>query len=254
MKPMLIWTVLAAHGVVAAVLAMRWLRKRRRRYATDDVAPFHAVRAAARTGDIILFHKTTRTGPLDALELDVLSPLLFNRNEFRHSGIVVRENGQLFVLECADTMHSGHSAATYLTGGTGIRRVELETLLAAYTRDNGAPHFGIKHISNELDVSRVYATVAAYGPIDYLKMQRSVAVFVSRFALPAAWHRRLVDKYRQQMMCSEFVHSLLNRCGVLRDYPSKVFVPYYIEDAERFRALELVPYSDIVRFRFPGER
>jgi hypothetical protein len=51
-------------------------------------------------------------------------------------------------------------------------------------------------------------------------------------------------------MCSEFVHSFLNKCGVLKDYPSKLFMPYYIEDSELFKDLELVRYSDIVRFRY----
>ena len=60
------------------------------------------------------------------------------------------------------------------------------------------------------------------------------------------------------MMCSEFVHSLLNRCGALKDYPSKVFAPYYLQDPVRFKQLEIVSYSDIVRFRYvapePAER
>jgi hypothetical protein len=51
-------------------------------------------------------------------------------------------------------------------------------------------------------------------------------------------------------MCSEFVHSFLNKCGVLKDYPSKLFMPYYIEDAEVFQRLEIVSYSEIMRFRY----
>ena len=39
----------------------------------------------------------------------------------------------------------------------------------------------------------------------------------------------------------------------LRAYPSKVFMPYYIENDRRFSALEAVPFSPIVRFRYAGE-
>ena len=247
-------------GVVAALVVagvgfawfVRWIEKRKLRYKRHEILDFANVAPDAKTGDILLFHKTNRSGLLDTLELDVVSPLLFDENEFRHSGIIVRENGELFVVECADEFHSGHADARYLTAGNGIRLVPLETLLDAYNRDNGDPHFGIRHISQEIPVQRVYGSIEEYGAIDYLKVHKSACVFLSRALLPESLHLRVADAFRNEMMCSEFVHSLLNRCGVLKDYPSKVFAPYYLEDPETFRQLEIVSYSDIVRFRYPG--
>ena len=68
-------------GVFAAAIAgirlVPWLKKRQLRYKQHPIADFEEIRAAARTGDILLFHKTTRSGFLDALELDIVSPLLF---------------------------------------------------------------------------------------------------------------------------------------------------------------------------------
>ena len=251
------WKWVAAALVVAGfgfTWLARWIDKRKLRYKGQEILDFASVCADAKTGDILLFHKTNRSGLLDTLELDVVSPLLFDQNEFRHSGIIVRENGELFVVECADEFHSGHSEARYMTEGKGIRLVPLEKLLDAYNRDNGDPHFGIRHISREIPAGQVHAVLNNYGAIDYLKVHKSACVFLSHVLLPEKLHLRVVDKFRNEMMCSEFVHSLLNRCGVLKDYPSKVFAPYYLEDPEVFKELEIVSYSDIVRFRYTGER
>ncbi len=247
--------IVLAFAVGAAAALVGWLKKRQLRYKRHRIVEFEDIRSDAKTGDIILFHKTTRNGLLDTLELDVVSPLLFDENEFRHSGIVVRKDGELFVLECADALHSGHSEASYVTEGNGIRIVPLETLLAAYNRDNGDPHFGIRHIADEISVGAVYAALAEYGPIDYLKMHRSAYVFLSCTILPKRLHPGVLDEYRNEMMCSEFVHSILNRCGVLKDYPSKLFAPYTIENSAAFQEFEIAKYSEIVRFKYtPSSR
>lgn len=249
MTAVLVLAVLA----FGAFVGVRWIRSRQRRYKNARIIGFDAIRDELKTGDIILFHKTTRNGFLDALELDVLSPLVFGRNEFRHSGIILRQDDELFVIECADRFHSGHSAATYLTAGNGIRRVPLEPLLHAYNVDNGGePHFGIKHIATPIDPGAIEATVRGYGRIDYLAMHRSALAFLSNVFLPRSMHQRIIARYKQEMMCSEFVHSLLNRCGALKDYNSKVFMPYYIENTNVFGKLEVVEFSDIVRFAYSG--
>ena len=232
----------------------RWIERRRLRYKKHATLSFDDVRAKLRTGDIILFHKTTRSGFIDSLELDFVSPLFFGATEFRHSGIIVREGDELMVLECAERFHSGHAIATYPTGGNGIRMVPMEPLLEAYTRDNGEPHFGVKFISTEIPASRVHDVVRSYGPVDYLKMQRSLPLYLTKFFLPNPIRRGVLDAYRHEMMCSEFVHSVLNRCGALADYPSKLFAPYAIENERFFRRLEKVPYSEIVRFTFGAAR
>lgn len=225
-----------------------WLERRRLRYKRHPLVAFEQIRGSLRTGDIILFHKTTRNGFLDRFELDVLSPLLFEENEFRHSGIILRRNGELFVLECAEEFHSGYPDATYPTGGRGIRLVPLNLLLDAYRRDNGEPHFGVRFISEEIPAEKVQSAIESCGPIGYSRMQRSGPIFLSQFFLPKALLRRVFERHRDEMMCSEFVHSVLNGCGVLRDFPSKLFGPYSIENPRIFKALEIVKYSDIVRF------
>lgn len=229
---------------------MNWLTRRKLRYKNQAIAPFEQIRDRARTGDIILFHKTTRNGLVDALELDLISPLVFTETEFRHCGIIIRKNGELYVMECAAELHSGHAEAKYLTKGTGLRLVPIETLLDAYNRDNGEPHFGIKHISEEIPAERLETTLEEYESVNYLKMHKIAYIYLSHLLLPMRLHRRIADSYSNEMMCSEFVHSFLNKCGVLKDYPSKLFMPYYIEDSELFQKLEIVRYSEIMRFRY----
>lgn len=190
-----------------------WLERRGLRYKRHPLVAFEQIRGSLRTGDIILFHKTTRNGFLDRFELDVLSPLLFEENEFRHSGIILRRNGELFALECAEE-----------------------------------PHFGVRFIFEEIPAEKIQSAIESYRPIGYSRMQRSVPIFLAQFFLPKALLREVFERHRDEMMCSEFVHSVLNRCGVLRDFPSKLFGPYSIENPRIFKALEIVKYSDIVRF------
>ena len=242
--------ILLAFAVAAAGAAAMWISRRKLRYKNTHIVDFGEIRSAARTGDILLFHKTNRNGLLDTLEMDVVSPLLFDENEFRHSGIIVRKDGELFVMECADQFHSGHTEATYLTSGNGIRLVPLEPLLQAYNRDNGDPHFGIKHIADEIELNDLNESIKKYGSVNYLKVHKSACIFLSGIVLPKSLHQKVIDAYTDEMMCSEFVHSVLNKCGVLKDYPSKLFAPYSIENPAVFQKLELVKYSDIIRFRY----
>lgn len=229
---------------------MNWLSKRKLRYKNQRIVTFEEIRDRARTGDIILFHKTTRKGVMETLEVDVLSPMVFDKTEFRHCGIVVRQDDGLHVMECADELHSGHADATYLTEGTGIRMVPIDALLKAYNRDNGDPHFGIKHISQEIPREKITAFVREYSRVNYLKIHKIIAVLLSHLVLPKKLHDRIAKRFENEMMCSEFVHNFLNRSGVLRDFPSKLFMPYYIENDSHFKQLEIVKYSDIVRFRY----
>lgn len=229
---------------------MNWLQNRKLRYKNQRIVAFEEIRDRARTGDIILFHKTTRKGLVETLEVDVLSPMVFDKTEFRHCGIVVRQDAGLFVMECADQLHSGHNDAIYLTEGTGIRMVPIDALLTAYNRDNGDPHFGIKHITEEIPRENIAAFVREYSRVNYLKIHKIITVLLSHLVLPKRIYNRIAKRFENEMMCSEFVHNFLNRSGVLRDYPSKLFMPYYIENDSRFKELEIVKYSDIVRFRY----
>ena len=230
----------------------RWIDRRRMRYKRHPTVSFADVRDRLKTGDIILFHKTARSGFIDSLELDFVSPIFFRANEFRHSGIIVRHDDEVKVLECAEEWHSGYSQASYPTGGKGIRVVSLESLLDAYTRDNGSPHYGVRFIDSEIPAERVYDALGGYGPVRYLKMQRSIPLFLTKFILPGRIRGPVLDAFRHEMMCSEFVHSILNRCGALADYPSKLIAPYSIEDDAFIGRLARVPFSGIVRFTFPS--
>ncbi len=231
---------------------LRWIERRRRRYKTHPTIPFEDVRAKLKTGDIIMFHKTARTSLIDSLELDFISPVFFRATEFRHSGIIVRQGDDITVLECAEETHSGHAHAAYPTGGRGVRFVPLEPLLDAYGRDNGNPHYGVRFISSEIPLNRILDVLGQFGPIAYLRMQRSIPLILTRFLLPNLVRRRLLSAFRHEMMCSEFVHNVLNQCGALGEYQSKLVAPYSLEDDRFFRRLERIPFSDIVRFSFPA--
>jgi hypothetical protein len=242
--------LLAAIAVAIALGGRSVIRRRRKRYKGGEFRRFEQIRDSVRTGDIILFHKTRRTGFIDSLELDVISPLLFGRNEFRHCGIILQEGGEIFVLECADAKHSGFNVAKYVTRGNGLRLVEIRDLLREYTRDNGDPHFGVLHIAEPVPNERFRDVLASYDHVDYLATRRTALVLFADAILPSPWSRNLTARFSGQMMCSEFLHHFLHQCGVLAPYHSKTFVTYLIENKVVFRALQRIPYSEIVRFEF----
>ena len=84
--------------------------------------------------------------------------------------------------------------------------------------------------------------------MSYLKATRFASIYLSSLFLPQRVFRRLVEMHATQMMCSEFVHAVLARCGALRDSTSKIFAPYIIENADHFKRHDKVGYSEIVRF------
>jgi hypothetical protein len=90
--------------------------------------------------------------------------------------------------------------------------------------------------------------VKEIGPVVYLRARKSISLYLSSFFLPVRVHRRIMERYSGEMMCSEFVHNVLAACGALRDYPSKLFAPYVIENPTLFRRHDLAGYSDVVRF------
>ena len=201
-----------------------------------------------RTGDIILFHKTARSGILDTFELDFLAPHFFRTNEFRHCGIVVRRGDDVSVVECTQPQHTGREHAAYPTGGPAIREVPLEPLLESYTRDNGVPHFAVRHIPAEISPDMLMRVVTAIGPVIYLEGTRSIPLYAASLLMPSSIVARMIARYSNEMMCSEFVHRVLAECGVLRAAPSKIFPPYVIEGSSEFAKYDLVGYSDLVRF------
>lgn len=225
-----------------------WLVRRRMRYKTHRTLQLAEVRANLRTGDIILFHKTARTGILDTFELDFLAPLFFRTNEFRHCGIVVRRGDDVSVVECTQPQHTGREHAAYPTGGPAIREVPLEPLLESYTKDNGIPHFAVRHIPAEIPAEDLMRVVSEIGPVVYLEGTRSIPLYAASLLMPPGIVSRLIARYSHAMMCSEFVHRVLAECGVLRAAPSKVFPPYVIEGSTEFARYDLIGYSGLIRF------
>jgi hypothetical protein len=225
-----------------------WLARRRLRYKNGSMARLPDIRDRLKTGDIILFHKTARSGFLDSLELDFLAPMFFPSSEFRHCGLIIRRGDELAVLECTQERHTGREHAIYPTGGPAIREVRLEPLLESYTRDNGVPHFGVRHIPSEISPDGLMSVVKAIGPVKYLEGTKSLPLYAASLLLPGAFMRALIARHADQMMCSEFVHSVLAKLGALRDAHSKIFPPYIFESAELFPGHDLAGFSDVVRF------
>lgn len=225
-----------------------WIGQRRSRYGGPHALRFKDVRDDLKTGDILLFHKAGRSGFLDTLEMDLVAPLFFRETEFRHCGIVARKDDSVSLIECADEFHSGHDIANYSFGASGIREVSLEPLLEKYSEDNPGAHFGVRFIPREIPRETLHSAIDQIGPVSYLKGYRTASIYLSSFFLPQRVIDKLIDLHATQMMCSEFVHAVLARCGALRDYTSKLFAPYILENPDHFSRHDNVGYSDIVRF------
>ena len=82
-------------------------------------------------------------------------------------------------------------------------------------------------------------------------MQRSIPLFLTKFILPNPLRGALLDAFRHERIVLGVCSQHSQRCGALAKYQSKLLAPYSIEDDRFFRRLEVVPFSDIVRFTWP---
>ena len=216
-------------------------------YKYDPLYNYQDIRKNMNTGDIILFSfKKNNNSLYKSLGYYVRTELI--GSEYGHVGIIVRDKEKLFVLECVSNDHCSDSKATYLNnyGQGGIRIIDLDTVLKDY---EGL--YAIRFISKEIPYQTIMDKLEEYVDITF---QDKKKIFILGFADVCISHnlsKKILSMTKERkIMCSGFVHHILNKCGALKDYPSELFWPHLITDDNIFDPLQIIKYSKIYKFKF----
>ena len=222
--------------------------KRDNLYINDQIYySYLDIRDKLRSGDILLF-SCRRTQSLYK-KLEYYFRTSFIGSEYGHVGLVLKNGDKLYLVECCLGDNCAEEDARFLNNYKkgGVRIISLDKLIEEYSRETDAT-FAIKFISKEIPWTTVTQVLKVYKNITFqnkswLYFLGTLDVAVSH---PLTVHlSNLADK--NKMMCSEFVHDFLYRCGVLDEYPSRIFWPHLFTD-DIFHDLEIVKYSRPYKF------
>ncbi|AGC01986.1 hypothetical protein H012_gp474 [Acanthamoeba polyphaga moumouvirus] len=208
------------------------------------------IRKYLKTGDIILFSCKKHENFLDELQYFSRTTLL--GSEYGHVGLIMRENDKIYVVECTDNNHTGDYYAwrqnNYKKGG--LRIIDLDILLKEYYKSHmGA--YGIRFISEPIPNHIFLDKIKKYYNMTF---ESKLTLFTLAFIDICISHdlsSELADFFadKNKLMCSEFTHDILHRCGILKSYPSKIFWPHLI-DNKLFDSLHNSKYSELYKFNF----
>lgn len=202
------------------------------------------IRSQLQTGDIIMF--ACNQEHTDALTLKRLAYNIFVC-DYLHVGLVYRVHSELYLVECCTQDQSkGLSSFLNSKGQGGIRITEMSVALAAYV-DEYSGYFAVKHISKPIPNHIFQACLNAFRDTTFESYSK--LAFMSLTDKISHSLASGLAKPNGRMSCGEFLHCILHQCGILANFPSKIFWPFYVNDLN-FHKLTLVPYSLPVAFLF----
>jgi hypothetical protein len=205
---------------------------------------YQEIKSYFKSGDILLFSYNKHNNLLENLIYFMRTKLMGTL--FGHVGIILKLNNNLYVLESVNSQHYALKNSKYINGkNSGPRIVRLDIILQKYNKYNKT-QFGIKFIDKEIPPNKLYNQYLTYNNVDFPNWLIIViiACFDTLFNCGDLLSK-FIDK--NKMMCSEFVHDILYKCGVLKEYPSKIFYPYTIT-SNTFNILSNNKYSDVNLF------
>ncbi|QTF49286.1 hypothetical protein qu_394 [Acanthamoeba polyphaga mimivirus] len=205
-----------------------------------------------KTGDIILFSCRKHNTFID--EIKYFSRTKLIGSEFGHVGLILRDKKKLYVIEFTDYEHPGDQVAKryHDLGKGGMRVIELETALREYNKDHMGC-YAVRFISQEIPNDIFYDKIKKHRhKIFESKPKLLLLAFIDMLVM----HKMSSDlatifHNEDRMTCGEFVHTVLNDCNAVADYPSKIFWPYIVEDSDFNKILRSdISYSRLVKFIF----
>lgn len=211
----------------------------------SDIYDYNDIKKHLKTGDIILFSIKSHKNLIENFKYFTRTKLV--GSEYGHVGLIVRINDKIYVLECTDSGHTGDEFALHQNNGIGgIRMIDFDILSKEYIK-KGATHYGIKFISQEIPLDVIKNNLKKYQNKTF--ENKAILTFLAiideglshEFATELSKNMCNKDK----IMCSDFVHDILNESGVLKDYPSKIFWPQLFE-RPIFNNLQKIKYTDKV--------
>lgn len=218
-------------------------------------AIYDDVKKNLKTGDIILFESMENGSLYGNLKHFVVSSVMGIK--FKHSGIILKFNDQLYLMECCRYRQAGYKYATYINKNNdmvpnfsdkpgGVRIIKLDDILREYTREYKG-RFCVKYINepipNELILKefKKYANVK-FGNLHKVLSKGLLDIFLSVGPGDSDFH--------DTMVCCQFTHKLLLDCNVIKDnISSSVFWPFYYYNGI-FDDLTIIKYSNPICFDY----
>ena len=201
------------------------------------------------TGDIILFSREIYDSVLDKILYDTRTKLL--NSIYGHAGIILKINNVLYIIECCGYYQTGYAHANHLNNQKmgGVRIINLDTILKDYYK-NYKGICAVKFISREIPNSVIMQNIIKYQNMIFEKGKNVCFLAVADLLISHKFAENISKKFSdKRMFCTEFLHSLLCDCGVLKKYPSKLFWPHCITQ-KIFDDLEIIKYSKPYKFTF----
>lgn len=201
-----------------------------------------------KTGDIVLFSSKNNG---DILQ----SSIYFARtrlvgSEYGHVGIILREDDELYLIECCNPNQVGHEYSYHLNNKLlgGVRIIKLETILSQYYDMYGG-FFAIKPIKTAIPNEVIMQSLSKYQDsiFEDIGFVYCIAMIDNLISKDVA--KKVISKYRSElfndhrMTCGEFVYRLLTDCGITKPCRSKLIWPH-VYTGKRFEKLSSSAYDN----------
>lgn len=216
------------------------------KYVHYPVNDYSKIRDKFKTGDIILFSCKKHNSIFEELKYYVRTN--FIGSEYGHVGMILKGKKNNYLIECIDRDaldQEGHYFSDPQKGG--IRIVNFDKLIKRYHKQYDSV-FAVKFISKKIPNKIIFDQLKNYRNVPF---QDRGILYIMAFIDMCVSHKLgelIFGRFENgKMICSEFIHRVLYKSGVLKDYPSKLFWPNLIT-SELFDDLTLVSYSEPYKF------
>lgn len=213
-----------------------------------------------KTGDIILFESMENGSLYGNTKHFIISSVLGIK--YKHSGIVLKHGGQLYLIECCRYTQAGYWLATYMNENNylieseqpveddlskrpgGVRIIKLDDIIREYRKEYRG-RFCVKLITQEIPSHIILQELDKYTKVRFADMHN--VLFKGVVDLFFSMNNNNPD-LQDSMVCSQFTHKLLSDCNVVKNkISSDVFWPYYYYNG-KFDELAIIKYSNPITF------
>lgn len=208
-----------------------------------------------KTGDIILFESMENGTFYGNLKHYIISTILGIK--YKHSGLVVKYNNELYLIECCRYTQAGYNYASYVNKNNmltkdknarpgGVRIIKLYDILNEYSKEYRGK-FCIKFIKEEIPNELIFKEFNKYEDIKFGSMKKTF--FKGVFDIFLGINKNDSDN-KNDMICSEFIHKILSDCDIVKKkIASNVFWPYYYYNG-KFDKLANNQYTNPISFEY----
>jgi hypothetical protein len=218
-------------------------------YTLNSNLTYADIKPYLKTGDIIMFYCDKHENFFADVVYKMRTKLLDSK--FGHAGLIVKSANDFYLVEVATRDHPGNGQAYFLNQkNEGVRIIPLDIALKTYN-DVCQGAYAVKFAETELSSQCLIKNLPKYSTQTF---ESFTALFMLGFVDIVINHgaaEGLIDKISSmdKLMCTEFLYSILNDCGIVKDFTAKLFWPHYLRGTS-FDQFSNVKYSQPVVFYY----